>query len=232
MARLAAASVLVSSGTLLAAIGAGQVAATGGALFYLASSVLAIAAFFLLVELVERGRGVGADVLAVTREAFGEGEEEDLDEEEEIGVAIPAATAILGISFMACALLIAGLPPLSGFLAKFAILAPLLAPGEGQVPDRSWALLAAIVLSGVATLIAMTRAGIDAFWTSPAGSMQRIRLIEIAPVALLLLLCVGLTVGAKPAMNYMQATARSLHAPQDYVRDVLRAPVPSERSGG
>ena len=75
--RLAGASVLVSSGTLLAAIGAGQAAVTGGALFYLASSVLAIGAFFLLIELVERGREVGADVLAVTREAFGTGEEED-----------------------------------------------------------------------------------------------------------------------------------------------------------
>ena len=92
MARLAGATILVS-GTLLAAIGTGQVAVTGGALFYLASSVPAIAAFFLLIELVERGAGVGADVLAVTREAFGEAEE-DLDEEE-IGVAIPATMAIL-----------------------------------------------------------------------------------------------------------------------------------------
>ena len=50
MVRLAGASVLVSSGTLLAAAGAGQAAVTGGALFYLASSVLAIGAFFLLTE--------------------------------------------------------------------------------------------------------------------------------------------------------------------------------------
>ena len=42
--------------------------------------------------------------------------------------------------------------------------------------------------------------------------------------ALLLALCVGLTVAAGPAMDYMQATARSLHAPQDYVRQVLSAP--------
>ena len=72
MARLAAFSVLVSSGTLLAAIGMGQIGVTGGALFYLISSTLGIGAFFLLVELVERGREPGADVLAVTREAYGE----------------------------------------------------------------------------------------------------------------------------------------------------------------
>ena len=69
MARLAGFSVLVSSGTVLAAIGMGQVGVTGGALFYLVSSTLGLGAFFLLIELVERGREPGADVLAVTREA-------------------------------------------------------------------------------------------------------------------------------------------------------------------
>src|SRR3546814_18317703 len=83
MARLAGASVLVSSGTLLAGISVGEVAVTAGALFYLTSSALAVASFFLLIELVERGRVVGADVLAVTREAFGE-EDADPDEDEEV----------------------------------------------------------------------------------------------------------------------------------------------------
>jgi multicomponent K+:H+ antiporter subunit D len=220
MARLAGASVLVSSGTLLAAIGAGQVGVTGGALFYLASSILAIAALFLLIELLERGREAGADVLAVSREAFGEGEEEDLDEEEEVGVAIPATTAVLGISFMGCALVLAGLPPLSGFLGKFAMLAPLFAPGEGGLSAVAWLLLGAFVLSGLVTLIAMTRLGIDVFWASAAPS-ARVRVIEIGPVLLLLSLCMALAVRPGPVMHYMDATARSLHAPQNYIGGVL-----------
>jgi multicomponent K+:H+ antiporter subunit D len=220
-ARLASASVLVSSGTLLATIGAGQVGATSGALFYLTSSILGIAGFFLLIELIERGRGVGADVLAVSREAFGEDEEED--EDDEIGVAIPATMALLGMSFMACALLIAGLPPLSGFLAKFAILAPLLGSETG-VAETTWALLAALVLSGLATIIAMTRTGIEVFWVSPAGELPRVRIVEIAPVMLLLGLCVLLTVYAGPVMRYMDATAQSLHLPQGYTAGVLRGP--------
>lgn len=224
MARLAGASVLVSSGTLLAAIGAGQVAVTGGALFYLASSVLAIAAFFLLIELVERGREVGADVLAVTREAFGEGgEEDDLDDDGEVGVAIPAAMAILGLGFVACALLLAGLPPLSGFLAKFAILAPLLGTGENGLPATTWALLTALILSGFATLVAMTRAGIDAFWASTAA-VPRVGLVEFAPVGMLLALCLVLTVMAGPVMRYMEATAQALHAPSDYITGVMPEP--------
>ncbi|WP_207477290.1 monovalent cation/H+ antiporter subunit D [Arenibaculum pallidiluteum] len=217
-ARLAGANVLVSSGTLLAAIGSGQVGVTGGALLYLASSVLAIGAFFLLVELVERGREVGADVLAVTREAFG-GEEDD-PYDDEVGVAIPASTAILGLSFLTCALLLAGLPPLSSFLAKFAMLAPLFAPG-GSTSPGSWALLAALMLSGLATIVSMTRAGIEVFWTTPATVLPRVRVIEIAPVVLLLGLCVALTAGAGPAMRYMEATSQMLHAPRDYVRGVI-----------
>ena len=223
MARLAGASVLVSSGTLLAAIGTGQVAVTGGALFYLASSVLSISGFFLLIELAERGRVVGADVLAVTREAFGESTDEEPDEEDEIGVAIPATMAILGVSFMGCALLLAGLPPLSGFLAKFAMLSPLLAPGSDGVSTTAWVLLAALVLSGLATIIAMTRAGIDVFWASPASEVPRVRVAEIAPVILLLTLCLALTVQAGPVMRYMEATAQSLHKPQGYIQAVLPA---------
>ncbi|WP_431858090.1 monovalent cation/H+ antiporter subunit D [Azospirillum sp.] len=230
MARLAGASVLVSSGTLLAAVGAGQVAVTGGALFYLTSSVLGIAGFFLLIELVERGREVGADVLAVTREAFGG--DEEMDEDDEVGVPIPATMAILGASFIACAVLLAGLPPLSGFLAKFAMLSPLLSRGGADVPATTWALVAALVLSGLATVVAMTRTGIDVFWASPEGAVPRVRVVEFAPVMLLLALCVALSVQAGPVMRYMEATARSMHAPQGYVGGVMPTPWPSNPDGG
>ncbi|MES2712996.1 MAG: monovalent cation/H+ antiporter subunit D [Pseudomonadota bacterium] len=220
--RLAGASVLVSSGTLLAAVGAGSQAVTGGALFYLASSVLALGALFLLIELVERGRDVGADVLAVTREAFGTGEErDDAWEPEAVGVAIPAIVAILGLAFMACALLLAGLPPLSGFFAKFAMMAPLLGPPGTPVPAASWVLGAALVLSGLATLVAMVRIGIDVFWASPPVMVPRVSLLELAPVGMLLALCIGLTVAAGPVMDYMLAAASALHAPGPYLNGVL-----------
>ena len=223
LSRLAGAGVFVSSGTLLAAIGTGQAAVTGGALFYMTSSVLAIGGFFLLIELVERGREVGADVLAVTREAFGSGEDEEPDEPDEVGVVIPGTLAVLGLAFMACALLLAGLPPLSGFLAKFSILSPLLGADPAGVPALTWVLMAALILSGLATLIAMLRSGIEVFWASPAARIPRISLMEIAPVAALLLLCAALTVGAGPVMGYMQAAAEALHAPRAYLDGVLGA---------
>jgi len=230
MARLASFSVLVSSGTVLAAIGMGQVGVTGGAIFYLVSSTLGLAAFYLLIELVERGREPGADVLAVTRELYGEeGEEEDeLDEAEEVGIAIPVTMGVLGIGFLACALVISGLPPLSGFVAKFALMTAALNSQPGAVWTGAWIFLAVLILSGLAALIAMVRAGISAFWASPDRVVPRVRLIEIAPVAVLLLLCAIQTIQAGPIMRYMQATAQSLHAPHDYIRGVLGA----EGAGG
>ncbi len=223
-ARLAGYAVLVSSGTLLAAIGFGEVGVTAGALYYLVSSTLTISAFYLLVELVERGRELGADMLAVTREAYGEGDEDEEEEEAVVGFAVPATMALLGVSFLFCAVLLAGLPPLSGFIAKFAMLASLLgAAGSGPVPAIDWGYVALMILSGLAALIAMLRAGINAFWAEER-EVPRVRVIEMAPVAVLLALTLMLTLQAGPAMRYMEITARALHDPIQYIDGVLAAP--------
>jgi multicomponent K+:H+ antiporter subunit D len=203
----------------------GQVGVTGGALFYMISSTLGLSAFFLLVELVERGREPGADVLAVTREAYGE--DDDMDEEEELGIAIPATMGMLGLAFIGCALVIAGLPPLSGFVAKFALLAAALNPAGmsgagGPIAPASWALLVLLILSGLASLIAMTRAGIRTFWAAPDRAVPRVRIIEMGPVVMLLALCALQTIEAGPIMRFMNATAAGLHDPSGYVREVLQ----------
>ncbi|PRD45619.1 monovalent cation/H+ antiporter subunit D [Phyllobacterium phragmitis] len=226
MGRLAGYSVLVSSGTLLAAIGMGNAGITGGALFYMVSSTLTISAFFLLIELVERGQDTAANVLAVTMEAYGDEYEDAVDEE--VGLAIPGTLAILGACFAICGILLTGLPPFSGFVAKFLLIASIFNPaGLGDpapISATSWILVALIVLSGLAAMIAMTRTGIRTFWASLEGKVPRVLVIELVPVVGLLLLCLVLTIQAGPAMRYMQATAQSLHAPQDYIRSVLAAP--------
>src|SRR5690606_28880406 len=113
--RQASYCAIMSSGTLFAALGMPGVTLTGPALFYLITSVLALGAFFLLLEMVERTQTFGADLLAVSLEAFDLEDPETPDTDDVVGVAIPAAMAFLGLSFVACALLIAGLPPMSGF---------------------------------------------------------------------------------------------------------------------
>ncbi|HEX6692482.1 MAG TPA: cation:proton antiporter, partial [Burkholderiales bacterium] len=218
LGRLAGFSVVVSSGILLAAAGLGGVDATGAAIYYLVVSTLGLAALFLLIELMERARAPGADVLAVTADAFGlsDGEEP----EEEVGVVIPSAMVLLGLSFACAALLVAGLPPLPGFVAKFAMLAALLA-GD-PVPAATWAFLALLLLSGLAAVIGLGRAGIRVFWAAEERSVPRVRVIEIAPVAALLAACLALTAAAGPAMRYTQEAARALHAPGAYIDEVLR----------
>ena len=139
---------------------------------------------------------------------------------------------MLGVAFIGCTAVIAGMPPLSGFIAKFALLSNALKTAgsqSGHVSPAALALMVALILSGLAALIALTRAGIGAFWASPERTAPRVRVIEMAPVVMLLILCAVQTVQAGPIMRFMQATALSLHAPQHYIRDVLGPP--SKRLG-
>ncbi|MEN3146249.1 monovalent cation/H+ antiporter subunit D [Neorhizobium sp. IRAMC:178] len=227
LGRLAGFSVLVSSGTLLMVLGINDGAISSGALLYLVSSTLTISAFFMLIELVERGQDAGAIVLAVTMEAYGDADEDEPEEGD--GVTMPGTMAILGICFAACGILLSGLPPLSGFVAKFAMLSAMMGTGAIGVPPTAavWVLVFLVILSGIAALISMTRAGIRTFWSSIEGTVPRVLVIEIVPVMFLLFLTLALTVQAGPAMQYMDTTIRSLGNPRIYI-DAVRnaAPVP------
>ncbi|MDO1580472.1 monovalent cation/H+ antiporter subunit D [Rhizobium oryzicola] len=225
LGRLAGYSVLVSSGTMLMVLGINDGAVSSGALLYMVSSTLTLAAFFMLIELVERGQDAGAAVLAVTMEAYGEGEESELEQAE--GVAMPGTMALLGICFAACAILVAGLPPLSGFIAKFAMLSAMMGTGTIGIPPTAavWTLAALVILSGVASLIAMSRVGIYTFWTSLEGVVPRVLVIEIVPVLFLLALTLVLTIQAGPAMQYMETTIRALSNPEVYIDAVRQAVV-------
>jgi len=234
MTRIASFSLMISSGTVLAAIGLADERVTGGALLYLVSSTLTIGAFFLLIELIERGQNPGADLIAVTAEML----DEAADEEAEVegGTGFPGTLAVLGACFIGCALLLIGLPPLSGFVAKLALLAALLAPaGQGTdagIPVANWAFTALLLLSGVAALLALSRVGIRALWAPVDAVVPRVLAVELVPVIFLLLLTLGLTVKGGPVMRYMEETARAVHAPSSYIDDVLSAPrVPPAEAG-
>jgi multicomponent K+:H+ antiporter subunit D len=126
--------------------------------------------------------------------------------------------------FVCCTLLIAGLPPLSGFVAKFALLATAFDVSSTlELPMQSWLLVCALLLSGLASLVACARIGMRLFW-SPAGRITpRLRVIEATPVALLVAVCIALTVYAAPVMSYLDKAAVGLHAPQTYIDAVLSA---------
>ena len=225
--RLASYSVIASSGTLVAAIGFGLPALAAGALFYLVTSTLAAAALFLLVELLERSREVelgpqqmddGNDALPTFFDAEPPAGA-NLDDQEEalIGRVIPAALAFLGVSFTVCAMVIAGLPPLSGFVAKLSMLMPLLDVGT----RAAWALFALLIASGLLAAMALMRVGMRHFWTVGDRPAPRLRVVETLPIAALLLGLVGLAIEGEPLLRYTDAAAQALREPAGYIGAVM-----------
>jgi multicomponent K+:H+ antiporter subunit D len=221
LSRVAGYSLIISTGTILATLGAGEGAVLGGALFYLVSSTLAISAFYLLIELVE---GQAAEPSAVSEPVFDDEYTGMVEEEreDEVGIVIPATIAVIGGGFAFCALLIAGLPPLSGFIAKFTIINGLFGLGQ-TITAPIWWLVALIVGSGLATLIATTRAGVDLIWTPSDKPQPVLRITEAMPIGLLLTACLGLMVFAGPVMHYMERTGQSLEDREGYIATVLEA---------
>ncbi|EYS90792.1 hypothetical protein X471_00925 [Bartonella bacilliformis str. Heidi Mejia] len=223
LGRLAAYSVLVSSGILLTVIGMGNTALMAGALFYIVSSTLTLGALFLLIELVECNQDMAANVLAVTMEVYGDEEEE---EDDEVGTYLPATLAILGCCFVICTILIVGLPPFSGFVAKFIMLMAIFNQNEGDSSANlsvmhDWLFVFFVIISGFAALIAMTRKGIRVFWTPLECRDPRAQVIEFAPIAALLALCLMMTIMAGPISHYMSETVKTLRDPKNYIESVL-----------
>jgi multicomponent K+:H+ antiporter subunit D len=62
------------------------------------------------------------------------------------------------------------------------------------------------------------RIGLRLFWSVAGRTTPRLRVIEVGSVAFLIVLCLGLTAGAGPVMTYLESAARSLHAPEVYIR--------------
>ncbi|MEN2397461.1 monovalent cation/H+ antiporter subunit D [Pseudomonas halotolerans] len=244
--RMASLSILVSAGILLSAIGFAQPNLVGAALFYLVSSTLALCALFLLAELIERSRSANEpsleddlDVLPRPLESLQPPKGINLDDEQKavVGQVIPWTMAFLGLSFIACTLLVVGMPPLSGFIGKLGLMSALLNPQGLQasigapISNQAWGLLALLILSGLASLIAFTRLGIQRFWTPQERPSPLLRPFECVPIIVLLGLGIALTFKAEALLRYTQTAAEGLNNPEHYVMSVLATrPVPGPQT--
>ncbi|MNE16660.1 Na(+)/H(+) antiporter subunit D [compost metagenome] len=178
--------VVVSVGTLLAGISLGTPQALAAALYYLLHSTWIAGGLFLLADLIARQRGDKAAQLIQ-------------------GPALQNPH-LLGILFFVGAISVAGLPPLSGFIGKLLLL-------RAVEPGLQALFLWPVLLGGgLATLIALSRAGSTLFWRVGLSQLDSAELDGgrlLACIGLLLLspLLVGL---AAPLLAYVEATAAQL----------------------
>ena len=227
--RLVAFVVILSSGTILAAVGSGASSMIAPALYYMLGSVFATAAFFMLAGMAERMRSALPDhgdraATPPTYTAFAVGEPPDpYAPDDEVGVALPAAMAFLGLAFVFCALLVTGMPPLAGFIAKFSLAAAAIdaLPATGG-PGRDWLFIVVLLTGGLAGLLALMRVGMRLFWSVTGRQTPRLSITEAGPVALLILVCLAITIAAGPTMTYLDSAAANLADPELYIQSVLQ----------
>lgn len=214
--RAAGYGVMVSSGTVLATLGTGNDAALSGALYYLLGSTLAAGALFLLAEVLQRGRSPAEAAEPVFADEYRDPFEDDAATQ--IGAIMSSSAAILGVSLLLCTLMLAGIPPLAGFVGKLAIFVGL----TRDAPTAAgWWLIAVLTLSSFGTLLPLVRLGIKNLWVPQDGPPPFLARSELSALAGLLLACVGLAVWGGPALAYADATVRWLKQPQDYVQAIL-----------
>ena len=202
--------VLLSAGTLFIAFSLNEPGTIAAGLYYLPHSAFVTAALFLLAELILRVRGATGEHL------LNPGPISDRN--------------LLGSLYLVAAISAAGLPPLSGFIGKLALLSSV--PAE-WIP---WA-WTAILASSLLVIVGLSRIGTRLFWRiTPhpvdAAPLPPPRREELAAVLLLLGYGIAMTVVAQPLLEFTRATADQLLSAGDYLdaveatRPLLRKPSP------
>ena len=113
---------------------------------------------------------------------------------------------------------LAGVPPLSGFIAKLAIVEAALDVGH------YW--LAGIALAvSLLTVLSMARLWDEAFWkpAPPEANIAPVERAMLAPIVVLAILTLTLALAAEPVLNVSRRAAEQLLQPDGYLRAVLGA---------
>ncbi|WP_227062250.1 monovalent cation/H+ antiporter subunit D [Acinetobacter pittii] len=202
--------VLSSIGTLLTAIAMSNTQAWSGALYYLVHSTLIGAAFYLFCGWITSQRGDFKDHLKVAPR-------------------IKQEKAAM-LTYFLIAMMMAGLPPFSGFLGKVFIL-----QATVEASYQGWIIGVVLVVS-LLSIIALTRVGFILFWRASAPEEDPIHpayilyraLPERAPprndqvIYLLLAGLIAYVVFAAPIQHYTLSTAQQIQDHTLYQHSILK----------
>jgi multicomponent Na+:H+ antiporter subunit D len=173
--------------------------ALAGSIFYLVHHIIVKTNLFLIGGIIQRLRGHACleDLGGLYRDR-----------------------PVLAALFLVPAFSLAGVPPLSGFFAKLALV-------RAGLDLQSYPIVAAALAVGLLTLFSMTKIWAEAFWKPAAhsepepsdGKLTRAALY--LPVAALAGLTVAIGLWAEPLFGLAQRAAGQLADPAGYIRAVL-----------
>jgi multicomponent Na+:H+ antiporter subunit D len=132
------------------------------------------------------------------------------------------AAPLLAFLFLIPAMSLAGMPPLSGFVAKFAVI-------RAAIAAEHWGVGAVALVVGILTLLSMTKIWNEAFWkprpsvgaVANAALRTRPPALMMAPIAFLAAITIAISFGAGTVFELATRAAEQLLEPRTYVRAVL-----------
>ncbi len=127
---------------------------------------------------------------------------------------------LLAILFIVPAFALAGVPPLSGFFAKFVLI-------KAGIDSGNYTITAVALLTGMLTLYSMVKIWNEAFLKKQPGNMEnqdivKLRLADYFPLALLAFASLLMGIFAATVFHYTMEAANQLIEPASYIDTVLR----------
>ncbi len=184
--------------------------ALAGTVFYLFHHIIVKANLFLISGIAQRYNGT-----AYLKKMGG----------------LYAATPLLAILFFIPAMSLGGIPPLSGFFAKFTLIKASLA-GDTAFPVGGYVMAGIALAVGLLTLFSMTKIWAEAFWKKPGTPVvidaisPLDKFLLYTPVAALA--TITLVIGFTPEFffDFAMRAATQLLDPAQYVQAVLGPAAP------
>jgi len=132
---------------------------------------------------------------------------------------------LLAVLFFIPAFSLAGFPPLSGFWAKYVLVA-------AAIEDQAWVIAGVALLVGLLTIFSMTKIWAEAFWKPhPSGrepSLQSLSATDrrhlLLPIAGLAAMTLVIGFYPEPFLSFAERASEQLMNPEGYIAAVLGDP--------